>query len=66
MVAPITIKIINQNDVAIAARTNIDFKYINQAIIVKRASISTQITKAIGFPRCMVSATIIKIKTVKI
>ena len=56
MVAPIIIKNINQNEIAIAAKANLEFKYINHIIIVERANISIQITSAMGFLRWMVRA----------
>ena len=51
IVAPIIIKNINQNEVAIAAKTNLELRYISHVIIVDSANISIQITSAIGFFR---------------
>ena len=51
MVAPIIIKIINQNEVAIATRVNLEFKYIIHRIIVVSANISIHTTRATGLLR---------------
>ena len=55
------IKTINQNEIAIVAKVNLEFKCNNHMIMEKRANISIQITRVIGLPRWTVSAFKIKI-----
>ena len=56
-------KIINQKEIAIVAKVNLEFKCNNHMIMEKRANISIQITRVIGLPRWTVSAFKIKINT---